>query len=256
MEKKTDIIVAQKYRLIKKIGSGAFGEVFSAIDIIDGSPVAVKLEHINNAKHQSQLILEAKWYRNLQGIDGVPLYYWNGVEGEFNVLVIQQLGSSLEELLNKCKRTFTLKTTLMLADQMITRIEQIHGKGLIHRDIKPDNFLTGCGEKSNTIYIIDFGLVKRYKDPKTKTHIPFKSNKRLTGTARYCSINTHMGIEQSRRDDMEGLGYCFVYFMKGELPWQGIKADDKKLKYDKIMDKKMSTPIEVLCKDLPSNSFI
>ncbi len=134
----------------------------------------------------------------------------------------------------------------------MARIETFHSKGMMHRDIKPDNFTIGRGENQTTVYIIDYGLVKRYRNPKTKIHIPYKQNKKLTGTARYSSINTHMGIEQSRRDDIECIGYTLIYLAKGELPWQGIKADNKKEKYNKIMEKKCDTPIEVLCKGLPS----
>ena len=105
---------------------------------------------------------------------------------------------------------------------------------------------------SNTVYIFDYGLARLYRDPKTKIHIPYRDGKSLVGTARYASLNTHMGIEQTRRDDLEALAYCFVYFLKGELPWQGIKANDKKEKYAKIMEKKMIYSIELLCKNLPS----
>jgi serine/threonine protein kinase len=105
---------------------------------------------------------------------------------------------------------------------MITRIEFIHKSSFLHRDIKPDNFLMGLGEKETTCFVIDFGLAKRYIDRKTGQHIPYKDKKQLTGTARYASLNTHLGIEQSRRDDLEAIGYIFVYFMKGSLPWQGL----------------------------------
>jgi len=140
----------------------------------------------------------------------------------------------------------------MLADQMINRVEYVHAKNFIHRDIKPDNFLIGLGKKANQVHIIDFGLAKKYRDPKTQQHIPYREGKNLTGTARYASVNTHLGIEQSRRDDLEAVGYVLMYFNRGSLPWQGLKANSKKEKYEKIMEKKMSTPIEVLCKHFPA----
>jgi casein kinase 1 alpha len=162
------------------------------------------------------------------------------------------LGPSLEDLFNSCSRRFTMKTVLMLADQMIGRIEYMHVKNFIHRDIKPDNFLMGIGRHCNKLFIIDFGLAKKYRDSRTRVHIPYRDNKNLTGTARYASINAHMGIEQSRRDDMESLGYVLMYFNRGNLPWQGLKAANKKQKYEKISEKKMSTPVEMLCKGFPS----
>ncbi len=157
----------------------------------------------------------------------------------------------MEDLLNFCTRKFSLVTTVLVAEQMMDRIEQLHSKGFLHRDIKPDNFVIGRGQP-DTIYMIDFGLAKRYRDCRTKQHIPYRDNKSLTGTARYTSINTHLGVEQSRRDDLEALAYVFIYFLKGTLPWQGLRAFSKKEKYDRIMDVKMSTPPELLCRGLPS----
>lgn len=127
----------------------------------------------------------------------------------------------------------------------------MHSKSFIHRDIKPENFLTGLKKKSHLIYLIDYGLAKIYRDRKTGLHIPYVEGKSLTGTARYASIYTHLGIQQSRRDDLEAIGYLLVYFMKGELPWQGLKAKTKKEKYKKIMEKKIASPPEVLCENLP-----
>ncbi|KAF9613077.1 hypothetical protein IFM89_005525 [Coptis chinensis] len=242
--------VGNKFRLGRKIGSGSFGEIYLGTNIQTNEEVAIKLENVKT-KHP-QLLYESKLYRILQGGTGIPNVRWFGVEGDYNVLVMDLLGPSLEDLFNFCSRKLSLKTVLMLADQMINRVEFVHSKSFLHRDIKPDNFLMGLGRRANQVYVIDFGLAKKYRDSSTHQHIPYRENKNLTGTARYASMNTHLGIEQSRRDDLESLGYVLMYFLRGSLPWQGLKAGTKKQKYEKISERKVSTSIEALCRGYPT----
>ncbi|XP_064959393.1 casein kinase 1-like protein 2 isoform X4 [Musa acuminata AAA Group] len=242
--------VGNKFRLGRKIGSGSFGEIYLGTNIQTNEEVAIKLENVKT-KHP-QLLYESKLYKILQGGTGIPNVRWFGVEGDYNVLVMDLLGPSLEDLFNFCSRKLSLKTVLMLADQMINRVEFVHSKSFLHRDIKPDNFIMGLGRRANQVYIIDFGLAKKYRDTSTHQHIPYRENKNLTGTARYASVNTHLGIEQSRRDDLESLGYVLMYFLRGSLPWQGLKAGTKKQKYEKISEKKVATSIEALCRGYPS----
>lgn len=238
-----------RYAVGRKIGSGSFGEIYLATHIPTNEEVAVKLEQCKS--RHPQLMYESKLYKILAGGLGIPNVHWYGVEGNYNVLVIDLLGPSLEDLFNFCERKFSVKTVLMLADQMINRVEYFHAKNFIHRDIKPDNFLIGLGKKHQIVHIIDYGLAKKYRDHKTQLHIPYRENKNLTGTARYASVSTHLGMEQSRRDDLEALGHVLIYFLRGSLPWQGLKANTKKEKYDRIMDKKISVSPSSLCRGYP-----
>ena len=242
-------LVAGRYRQGTRLGKGSFGELYSATELETGHEVALKLEPIRS-KHQT-LVQEARVLRDLHGISGVPVVHWAGVSADFNVIAMELLGSSLEELLNVCGRKMGLKSSIQLGEQMIRRVESVHEGHYLHRDIKPENFLMGLGKRSETLYIIDFGLSKRYRDQKTHQHIPYKEGRSLTGTARYASINSHAGIEQGRRDDLESVVYVLIYLMKGCLPWQGIAAKTKNEKYHKIMEVKMSVSLDRLCEDCP-----
>lgn len=245
--------MAKNYSLVSKIGSGAFGEIWKATHTKTNVEYAVKLED-NTARH-NQLYAECRiylWFHSDSTVlaHAIPNVQYYGVEGTKNVMVMDLLGPSLEELFTENNKKFSMKTVLMLAEQMIKRVEYIHNRRIIHRDIKPDNFTIGTGRNSHRIFIIDFGLAKKYMTSAGE-HIKYREGKGLTGTARYASINTHLGVEQSRRDDLESLGYVFIYFLKGALPWQNLRARNIKEKYDKIKDKKILTKVEDLCRNLP-----
>lgn len=244
-------VVGLHYKIGKKIGEGSFGVIFEGTNIINGVPVAIKFEP--RKTEAPQLRDEYRTYKHLQGSEGIPNAYYFGQEGLHNILVIDLLGPSLEDLFDWCGRRFSVKTVVQIAIQMLSLIEEVHRHDLIYRDIKPDNFLIGRQSlpDENNVHLVDFGMAKQYRDPRTKQHIPYREKKSLSGTARYMSINTHLGREQLRRDDLEALGHVFFYFLRGQLPWQGLKAPTNKQKYEKIGDKKRTTPAATLCDGLP-----
>ena len=208
--------------------------------------VAVKLEPIKN--QLKQLFMEHEIYKRMKKVEGVPAVHHFGIEGDFNCMVMEVLGPSLEDLFKYCHRKFTIKTTCMVAIQLISRIEAVHNCHYIHRDIKPDNFLIGRGKNQILVYVIDFGLAKRYINPQTEEHNPCKQNSNLTGTARYASLNAHKGWEQGRRDDLEAIGIMLVYFLKGSLPWQGLHGRNKSEMIKKL---KEELTIDEICHNLP-----
>ncbi|KAJ2387328.1 Palmitoylated plasma membrane-bound casein kinase [Coemansia sp. RSA 2559] len=205
-----------------------------------------------------QLRDEWRSYKILAGEEGIPEPYYFGQEGLHNVLCIDLLGPSLEDLFDLCRRRFSVKTVAMLAKNMLRRIQTVHEHNLIYRDIKPDNFLMGYpnSKTENMVYMVDFGMAKQYRDPRTQQHIPYRERKSLSGTARYMSINTHLGREQSRRDDLEALGHVFMYFLRGSLPWQGLKAATNKQKYEKIGERKQQVGVRELCESFPQEFAI
>ena len=164
---------------------------------------------------------------------------------------MELLGKSLEDIFQSQQKKFSIKTVCMLGIQILDRLEFIHGKNIIHRDIKPDNFVLGLDNKKHIVYILDFGLSKKFRSSRTHQHIKFNVNKKLTGTARYASINALRGCEQSRRDDLEAIGYVLLYFLRGSLPWQGLHVLKGEDRYKKILNKKKATSAEELCQNFP-----
>lgn len=267
--------MCERYCLIQLIGQGSFGSVYFGKDIITDDAVAVKIENRSGRHLQLEHEFEVghhhnyspcKIYKTINNIiifqlyrkfihsDGVAQAIFYGVDykSNQNVLVLELLGPSLETLFNHCDRRFTLKTVLMLFDQMIGRLEYIHEMSYIHRDVKPDNFLIGPDGSSSKLFIIDFGLSQRYMEADEYNHIPFSKGNRFVGTSRYASINVHRGFQQARRDDLESLGYVMLYFLRGTLPWMNMDGNhDRKQKNERILEKKLSTKIEDLCQQLP-----
>ncbi|EAU83547.2 CK1/CK1/CK1-D protein kinase [Coprinopsis cinerea okayama7 len=275
---------AGKYRFEEEIANGGCGTVFLGVHTTAGKQVAIKLEPTHpdhHPSHPSPLKTESKIYKSLSGGEGVPWIIWSGRQGDYNVMVTDLLGPSLEDLFKMCNRHFSMKTVLLLADQLISRIEFVHSHSIVHRDIKPANFVmsvapqTPCScstSHSNAnstapsptspssslpdpvegdvvkpvrsrlpsppassrpcphhplVHIIDFGLAKKFRDSVSQIHIPFSQHPtglHGVGTSLFASINTHLGMEASRRDDLESLAYMLIYFLRGTLPWRKMRA--------------------------------
>ncbi|KAK3669528.1 Casein kinase I isoform epsilon [Recurvomyces mirabilis] len=239
-----------KYVLIERLGKGGFGVVYLAKNIVNEEELALKLEH--HSIDRSFLEEEARKYEAFQDVVGLPKVYWFGRHDDFRVMAFELLGPSLDDLFAYCGHRFSLKTTLMIADQILVRLEQIHSNAVVHRDIKPQNFLLGTGTTGNVIYVTDFGLADGYtiSCAKAKDEIPPRS--RLVGTARFASIKGHQGHAQSPKDDLESLGYMIAFFLLGKLPWQGLQSHGREEKNRVVMEKKIATSPEQLCEKLPA----
>lgn len=286
-EERVDVFLGCKVRIDghdiqvgKRIRSGVFGDVYAGVDETAGIDVAIKVEKVRDTepapdpvavsavpKLKVDLSWEARLLRRLDGIVGIPKLYWySGVctnpAGELipeqRMMVIERLGADIGHVFRTNKRHLSERTLCVLAIQTLRILKEVHAKGIIHRDVKPDNLMVGMASKANTVYLVDFGLSKFFVHPRTNTHIPYRDDKTtVTGTPRYASINTHMGIEQSRRDDIESLAYALIYLWRGNLPWQSLNATTKTEMHRVILECKLGTPVSELCDGMPAKfSFL
>ena len=243
-------IIFGKYKILKLEGNGAFSAVFSAKNVINNQLVALKVQ--KKMYNIGILEKEAFYLYRLKGI-GIPKIISYGNYGNYNILVEELLGKTIEELfkqnINK-SNIIRLKDLAMSGIQIIDRIQFIHSKYILHLDIKPSNFLFGKDDNS-LIYIIDFGMARKYRSSRTKKHIKFSKNNYFAGNIKYSSINTMKGVQPSRRDDLESLGYMIIYLYNQQLPWENLKCKNHSDLAQKIFAVKSFLSIKMLCKDLP-----
>jgi serine/threonine protein kinase len=242
-------LISDRYKYINKIAAGSFGEVFLAQDKYNKKIFAAKIESKNT---KSRLPEEYYIYKKLvkRGLKlGIPKIINFIQTAKQNILIMQLLGKDLDEIHKDFGSKFNIGTVLKIGIEIVTLLENLHKVGFVHRDIKPNNFLTGYKEDNDNLYVMDFGLSKQFL---TKgKHIKLKVERDLVGTARYASINIHLGFEPSRRDDLESVGYMLVYFLSGKLPWQGLKEKKNEDKIKLIGDTKMYTNLKKLCGQYP-----
>ena len=237
--------------LNRKIGSGSFGQIYQCLNLKTKEILACKIESINELN--PQLYHESKIMNIMKNCTGFPTCYHFCSTDQDKIIVMDLLGANLDTIMNKLpNKKYSIKTSLMIMLQCLERIKSLHDKGIIHRDMKPENFVIGKKNKERLIYLIDFGLSKKYLN-ENNLHISMKKDRNIIGTVRYISMNTHQGYEQSRRDDLESLIYIIIFFIKGELPWQNTKVKVKTEKYNKIYEIKKESTKEggELCRSIP-----
>lgn len=248
-------MINNRYKLIRRIGSGAFGLIFSAKNVNTDEIVAVKLEP---TAQTDTLTHEAAVLQHLSGIPGIPTLRYYGIPDHNRYMVIDLYDKTLQTVSYDYKKAVPVALVRAYALQMMQILSAVHEKGFVHRDIKPENFMIKCGDANGTLYLIDFGLARTYIDSETKMH---RKNRiraanadgkiSVTGTSRYISPNVHEGNEPSRRDDLISAMYVISYLLKGSLPWKTSGSNDSQA----LIEMKKKILPEELFLGLP-NSYV
>lgn len=255
--KHNEIVVASRFKLSKKIGKGSFGVAYEAVDLITNQILALKLERRRNDRKSNSAMnmREIQILEKLEYCRRVPKLIWHGIYKQYHVMALELQGSNLCTLYEMGNRSFTMNTAVYIFIECLHCMEELHGKGIVHRDIKPQNFIVGRNEKNaHKVYVIDFGLSSWFINS-VGEHIAYNDQCSPVGTARYASLGNHRGIHQTRRDDLESIAYMIIFFLKNQLPWQGIRANDRVKKWRKIEQKKAAINSQQLTKDLPHEFF-
>jgi serine/threonine protein kinase len=254
------MIIANKYKIVGKLGSGTYGDIYKAENIRTKAVVAIKMESCD--VQTKMLKRETTIYQYLNNTEGIPKVLWFGMYNNNYYMAMNILGQSLRDIIES-NSLLSLDNVLLLGIQMVRRLESIHSLGLIHRDVKPDNFLFGCNDKTDILYLIDFGLCKKYVDG--ENHIIERKGRKLIGTPNYVSINVHNGVEASRRDDLESVVYIMSYLLYGKLVWFEYFNKDDNLMNETICKMKAqfmentNIPIQLrmffgYCREIPFSS--
>ena len=242
-------LINDTYRVGSRLGKGSFGTTYRGINVHTNYPVAIKIEHTDKKAKTPSLQIEFAMYSSVHPGRGIPSIEWFGkvTNGRHHTLVMELMGPSLESVRQKYEHgRLPITKVQHLGLQILRRLEHCHSRGVLHRDIKPENLVLGRDRHRRRCFLVDFGLAKHYLHPTTRQHIPIRHGKNLTGSARYCSLATHEGVEQSRRDDLESLAYTLIYLICGKLPWQGLQGK-KAERYLQIKRLKRDTSLTDIC---------
>lgn len=228
------LVIEGKYEVTGKLGEGSFGKIFRGTNTNTGRDVAIKID-----KDEGGLLLknEARMYQHFGIVPGIPRMRSFGMEGKFSYLVIDLLGKTLEDTRKTQGGKLSLSVVILIGQQMIRRVEYLHSKGVIHRDIKPDNFIFGTESEKSVLNVVDFGLAKFYLSSQGE-HINLDTGRKMTGTCRYVSLNVHEGLTPSRRDDLESVCYVLIHLLQGTLPWKGLISSSGESLNALVADKK------------------